>query len=69
MVKSLTRVGNSLAFILTKEMRQVLDVTTSVEVIVDRDQIILRKPKSLSVEQSMRLTERRYDEALKNLAK
>jgi antitoxin component of MazEF toxin-antitoxin module len=67
MLKPLTKTGNSLSLCITKEMREHLGVTDQVEVEFRKGSIVLKKP--MTVQEAAAHTRKRYDQALRNLAK
>jgi antitoxin component of MazEF toxin-antitoxin module len=44
MIHTLVHTGNSTALILTRDMKDHLGITDTVEVIMEKDRIVLRKP-------------------------
>lgn len=66
MTKKLVRTGNSDALIITKEMKEMLGVEDEIDVVYDRDKVILRKP--LTVREASALSDKMYSKAYKKLA-
>jgi antitoxin component of MazEF toxin-antitoxin module len=67
MKRQLVRTGNSVALVLTKDMREHLGVSDSVDVQFVEGQIVLRKP--LSLEEASDRSDKKFSEAYKRLAK
>jgi antitoxin component of MazEF toxin-antitoxin module len=67
MTRKLVKTGNSNALIVDKTMKEHLGVTDEVEVIYEKDRIVLKRP--MTIEEAANRTISRYSKALKNLAK
>jgi antitoxin component of MazEF toxin-antitoxin module len=71
MTRQLTKSGNSIALVLSKDMRDHLGLEDNViEVFFEKGSIVLRAPKTvLSVKEAVHETLQKYDEAYRNLSK
>jgi antitoxin component of MazEF toxin-antitoxin module len=71
MTRQLTKSGNSIALVLSKDMRDHLGLTDNqIEVIFEKNSISLRAPMHvMSFEDAADATFEQFDTALKNLAK
>ena len=67
MTRPLVRTGNSTALILTRDMKEHLGITDSVDVQIEQDRIVLRKP--LSFEEAAARSDQKFANAYKELAK
>jgi ABC-type nitrate/sulfonate/bicarbonate transport system ATPase subunit len=67
MLRKLTTTGNSTALLLTRDMKEHLGISDTIEVIFEEGQIILRKP--MTFEEAKALSHQRYAEAYRELAK
>lgn len=67
MIRKLVKTGNSTSLILTRDMKEHLGITDTVDVQIENGQIILRKP--LSFEEAKASSHRRYAKAYEELAK
>ncbi len=67
MVRKLVKTGNSVALILSKDMRDHLGVTDEVNVELVENEIRLRKPMSL--EEAARRSDAKFADAYRKLAK
>lgn len=66
MTRRLVKTGNSVALIVTKDMRDHLGVDEQVDVQFEADRIILRKP--LSFDEAKEFSLKRYEKAYRKLA-
>ena len=66
MTRKLTTTGNSVAFVLTRDLRDHLGITDAVDVVLKEGEIVLRKP--MSVEDASRLSGRKYRNAYRKLS-
>ncbi|MEO7454224.1 MAG: hypothetical protein ABIV13_05610 [Fimbriimonadales bacterium] len=66
MTRKLVKTGNSNALIVDKTMKEHLGITDAIEVIYEKDRIVLRRP--MSVREAAERTIERYDKVLKKLA-
>ena len=71
MIRTTVKSGNSIALILSKDMRDHLGLTDNqIEVIFEARSITLRAPsKGLTVNEAVQKTLLKYDQAYRNLAK
>jgi antitoxin component of MazEF toxin-antitoxin module len=71
MTRQLTKSGNSIALVLSKDMRDHLGLEDNeIEVTFEKGSIVLRAPKTvLSVKEAVHETLQKYDEAYRNLSK
>ena len=71
MTRQLTKSGNSIALILSKDMRDHLGLKDNeIEVIFEQSSITLRAPsKKLTVAEAVEKTLEKYDQAYRDLAK
>ena len=67
MKRQLVKTGNSLALVLTRDMREHLGLSDSVDVQFTEGQIILRKP--MTIEEASDRSDKKFSEAYKRLAK
>ncbi|MFY9234908.1 MAG: hypothetical protein WAO58_10680 [Fimbriimonadaceae bacterium] len=67
MIRKLVKNGNSKGLILSKDMLDHLQVRESVSVEYGKDMIVLRKP--MEVEDVLERARKKWDKALRNLAK
>jgi antitoxin component of MazEF toxin-antitoxin module len=67
MQRKLTRVGNSLALILTRDLKEHLGITDTVDFQIKEGEIVLRMP--LSFEEAKAMTSERYRKAYEELSK
>lgn len=66
MTKKLVKTGNSSALIVDKTMKDHLGVTDSVEVVYEKDRIVLRRP--MTVREASKRSGEKYAEAYKRLS-
>lgn len=66
MIRVLVRTGNSTALILTRDMKEHLGITDTIEVLVEADRIVLCKP--LSFEEAVARSDERFTDTYKELA-
>ncbi len=71
MIREIKKSGNSMALILSKDMRDHLGlVNNEIEVIFEKGCLVLRAPHHESkVDSAVRETLAKYDQAFRNLAK
>ena len=71
MTRQLTKSGNSIALVLSKDMRDHLGlVDNEIEVFFEQGAIVLRAPRNmLSVKDAVHETLLKYDQAYRDLAK
>lgn len=67
MTRTLVRTGNSTALILTRDMKDHLGITDTVEVLFEEGRIVLRKP--LSFDEAAARSDRKFANAYAELAK
>jgi len=67
MTCNLVRTGDGIALILTRDMKEHLGITDSVDVQIEEGRIVLRKP--LSFEDATARSDRKFANAYKELAK
>jgi antitoxin component of MazEF toxin-antitoxin module len=67
MTRNLVRTGNSTALILSRDMKEHLGITDTVDVQIEEGRIILRKP--LSFEEATARSDQKFANAYKELAK
>lgn len=67
MKRTLVRTGNSTALILTRDMKDHLGITDTVEVTLEEGRIVLRKP--LSFEEASARSDTKFATAYTELAK
>ena len=66
MKRQLIKTGNSVALILTKDMREHLGISTEVDVQLTEGKIVLRKPMSL--EEASERSDKKFSRAYKRLS-
>jgi antitoxin component of MazEF toxin-antitoxin module len=66
MIRTLVRTGNSTALILTRDMKDHLGITDTVEVIMEKDRIVLRKP--LTFDEAAERSDQKFANAYRELA-
>jgi len=67
MQRKLTKVGNSQALILTRDLKDHLGITDTVDVQIKEGEIVLRKP--VSFDEARTKTQQRYRDAHEELSK
>lgn len=67
MTRHLVKTGNSVALVLTRDMREHLGISDSVEVQFTEGQIVLKKP--MTVQEASDRSDRKFSKAYKRLAK
>ena len=66
MTRKLIKTGNSNALIVDKTMKEHLGITDAVEVIYEKDRVVLRRP--MTVREASEISGERYKEAYKRLS-
>ncbi len=66
MTRKLVKTGNSDALIITKEMKEMLGIESEIDVVYDRDRIVLQKP--LTVREASAISDQMYGDAYRKLA-
>ena len=66
MTRKLVKTGNSNALIVDKTMKEHLGVTDEVEVIYEKDRIVLKRP--MTVREASDISGKKYRAAYKNLS-
>lgn len=66
MTRKLIKTGNSSALVVDKTMKEHLGISDSVDLVFEKDRVILRRP--MTIQEASERTLKRYGKALKRLA-